>query len=418
MGDFWISYLGPKGSDGKYHTMGAAYEEDWAKDDTISLGSIRMVLSALTRYSQTLNKDSALRSTWQDILANLPAPPTADYQGKTVYNRDYTNTDFGPLVGRTIVALEWIDPLGGKPDPRTAIDTLDAYNSWGQGNNFPKSFPLAAKVGYPAQSLYDLFIQQITNRMRPNLTVQSDGGGLETVGAIDTVNSMLARRDADTVTYFPNWVPGKAASFTDLRVPGGFLLSARTDGTTPSEVQLTSEQATTAKVTNPWPGRNVTVADSSGASVSVTSSGSTLSFPTTTGHSYRISATRVGEIRGVASNRCAEVPDADATDGKQLQILSCNGTPGQQWTLPGDGTLRSLGKCMDVRDGSSIDGTPVQLYTCTPGVPAQRWSYDPETQELRNLGKCLDASGGGTADRTKLIIWECHAGANQQWRLP
>ncbi|MFE2728574.1 hypothetical protein [Kitasatospora sp. NPDC059327] len=376
VGDFWISYLGPKAADGRYHAMGAAHEEDWAKDDTLTLGAIRMVLSALTRYSLTLDQDPGPRGTWQDILDHLPPPPTATYRGRTVYNRDYTNTDFGPLVGRTIVALEWIDPLGAQHDPRTAIDTLDAYDSWGQGNNFPKSFPLAAKLGYPAQRLHDLFVQQISNRMRPNLTVHSDGGGLETVGAIETLHAMLARREADTITYFPHWIPGRPASFTDLRVPGGFLLSARTDGTTPSRLRLTSEQSGTAQVTNPWPGRTVTVTDGSGAPVPVTFDGPTLAFPTTAGHAYRLAATRAGEIQEVGGDRGVEATDADAGPPRLASRDLA-----RWWTRPGDGTVRAPGSRPAVREGAGSAGTPVRLSNRAPGVPAQRRSYDPATRQ-------------------------------------
>lgn len=46
---------------------------------------------------------------------------------------------------------------------------------------------------------------------------------------------------------------------------------------------------------------------------------------------------------------------------------------GQQWTSGSDGTLRTLGKCLDVVDRGPANGTRVQLWDCTAG-PNQRWT--------------------------------------------
>ncbi len=73
------------------------------------------------------------------------------------------------------------------------------------------------------------------------------------------------------------------------------------------------------------------------------------------------------------------------------------------------------GKCVDVRDANSADGTPVQLYTCN-GTAAQRWTYVPgEGGTLRALGRCLDVSGGGTANGTKVQLWQCNGTGAQRW---
>ena len=64
------------------------------------------------------------------------------------------------------------------------------------------------------------------------------------------------------------------------------------------------------------------------------------------------------------------------TDGSQLQLWDCNGTDAQRWTFPGDGTVRALGKCMDVAGGSTANGANIQLVTCNgnrgPAVRPQR----------------------------------------------
>ncbi|MFG2045497.1 ricin-type beta-trefoil lectin domain protein [Dactylosporangium sp. NPDC048998] len=61
----------------------------------------------------------------------------------------------------------------------------------------------------------------------------------------------------------------------------------------------------------------------------------------------------------------------------------CNGTGAQQWTAPGDGTLRALGKCLDATAGGTGNGTKLQLFDCA-GAGGQQRTYVPATQALRN----------------------------------
>nr|WP_240810713.1 ricin-type beta-trefoil lectin domain protein [Streptomyces tendae] len=39
-----------------------------------------------------------------------------------------------------------------------------------------------------------------------------------------------------------------------------------------------------------------------------------------------------------------------------MQIYACNGSAAQRWTVPADGTLRALGKCLDVSGGGVRTG--------------------------------------------------------------
>ncbi|WP_431973957.1 ThuA domain-containing protein [Micromonospora haikouensis] len=127
--------------------------------------------------------------------------------------------------------------------------------------------------------------------------------------------------------------------------------------------------------------------------------------------------TRTGRIVGLAG-KCLDVRNGSSADGTQIQLFTCNGAAGQQWTVGTDSTLRSLGKCLDVNGGSSADGAKVQLWSCNGGG-AQRWAAQSDGS-LRNTqsGKCLDVSGNSSADGTVVHQWSCHGGANQKWTLP
>ncbi|MEV5357087.1 PQQ-dependent sugar dehydrogenase [Streptomyces sp. NPDC052693] len=126
---------------------------------------------------------------------------------------------------------------------------------------------------------------------------------------------------------------------------------------------------------------------------------------------------RSGEVKGV-NGKCLDIDNAQTADGTKVQLWTCNASTAQQWTLPGDGTLRALGKCLDISGGATADGTRIQLWTCN-GTGAQKWTPQADGT-IRNpqSGKCLDASGGTWNDGTPVHLWTCHTGPNQKWTLP
>jgi hypothetical protein len=50
----------------------------------------------------------------------------------------------------------------------------------------------------------------------------------------------------------------------------------------------------------------------------------------------------------------AGIADGNA-DGNAVQLYICNGTAAQAWTVA-SGTIRALGKCLDVTAGSTDNG--------------------------------------------------------------
>ena len=73
-----------------------------------------------------------------------------------------------------------------------------------------------------------------------------------------------------------------------------------------------------------------------------------------------------------------------------------------------DGTLRALGKCLDINGGATANGTKIQLWTCHGGNP-QQWAAQSDGT-LRNpaSAKCLDVSGNSSADGTVVHLWTCN----------
>jgi hypothetical protein len=102
-----------------------------------------------------------------------------------------------------------------------------------------------------------------------------------------------------------------------------------------------------------------------------------------------------------------------------IDISSCNGTSGQQWTTGPDGTVRVHGKCLDVQQGGTASGTPVDLWSCS-GTGAQQWQLVPSGGGVSLVnpqsGLCLADPGNATADGTGLQIATCASAAGQAWR--
>ncbi len=124
---------------------------------------------------------------------------------------------------------------------------------------------------------------------------------------------------------------------------------------------------------------------------------------------------RTGPITGIGG-KCIDV--ADTANGTAVQLYDCNGSTAQQWTLGADGTVRSLGKCLDVTGQGTANGSKIQLWDCN-GSGAQQWTAQAHGH-LRNpqSGRDLDVPGGTTTNNTRLQIWDSNTNAWQIWGLP
>ncbi len=90
--------------------------------------------------------------------------------------------------------------------------------------------------------------------------------------------------------------------------------------------------------------------------------------------------------------------------------ISTGGGPGSTIVGPG-------GKCVDVSgDDTGGNLAVVQLWDCTALAADQHWSgsaYGNGT--LGTLGRCLDLDGNGTANGTHLELYTCNGAGGQQW---
>ena len=121
-----------------------------------------------------------------------------------------------------------------------------------------------------------------------------------------------------------------------------------------------------------------------------------------------------GSITGLGG-KCVDVAGASPANGTPVQLYDCNGTAAQRWSVGSDGSIRALGKCLDVN--GTADGSPLQLWDCN-GNPPQRWAVSA-ARDIVNVqaNKCLDATGNSAANGTRLQIWTCSGTVNQKWTV-
>jgi len=135
-----------------------------------------------------------------------------------------------------------------------------------------------------------------------------------------------------------------------------------------------------------------------------------------------VSAGYAGDTAGVAPSTisapggtCVDVTGDDISgDSGAVQLWSCqSGAADQHWTHESDGSLRTLGRCMDIAGNSTAQNAQVELWDCN-GVGGQKWVQRADgTLFNPQSGRCLDATNGATADGTRLQIHDCNGTAAQ-----
>jgi alpha-L-fucosidase 2 len=171
--------------------------------------------------------------------------------------------------------LEWVDPFA----PGVRGSSI---------NGFPKAFTIAARVGWDPEDLIGKFKTVIDKLWRANLTVRQGGGGQETSGSIETVNSMMLQTYQGITRVFPSWPKTRNAKFVRLRAKGAFVVSSEQRGGTVAYVQVGSDQGNPFTLANPWGTSPVKVVDGRGQPVAHTENGGNVSLPTVAGQTYRI----------------------------------------------------------------------------------------------------------------------------------
>ncbi|MEU6344034.1 RICIN domain-containing protein [Streptomyces sp. NPDC046977] len=148
-------------------------------------------------------------------------------------------------------------------------------------------------------------------------------------------------------------------------------------------------------------------------------SGGSPTKPTATPTKTQQSVSAPGvRIRSSATGRCIDITNAAdgiGRDGSRLRIWDCGSSASQKWDFRSDGSVHSLGLCMDLAWASTDDGTAVQLAKCNGGW-AQKFVLNSAGDLVNpHADKCVDVVDKGTSNGTKLQLWTCFGTSNQKW---
>ncbi|HEX5552728.1 MAG TPA: hypothetical protein VFX43_05720, partial [Chitinophagaceae bacterium] len=255
-----------------YHIRhSSAHEGSDDMDPNLDIGFCRRLCSALISESKVLDTDAGMRPLWQDVLNNLADYPAIIRNGEKVYVEAATkngSTDPQKLFhpGDQPINLEGaVFPgeniyLGGDSvQLQIARWSLGQVGGWcvnhggSEHNGFPKVWPIAARIGWPAGDLlYKLEAAVLFHWSASNLTAFQGGGGIETAGAIEGINSMLMQSEGGIIRLFPVWPLDHNASFTRLRAKGAFLITASLKNKKIQPVKIRSLRGGSIVVKAPW----------------------------------------------------------------------------------------------------------------------------------------------------------------------
>ena len=122
-----------------------------------------------------------------------------------------------------------------------------------------------------------------------------------------------------------------------------------------------------------------------------------------------------GALVSAASGKCLGA--ATSLVGTRLQIWPCDGSMGQKWTMNSNGTITSVGFCMDAEGGSSANLTHIQIASCNTN-PAQLFRVNSAEDLYSSFAnKCVDVYDGQTANGSYVVLWPCTGTPNQTWYL-
>ncbi|MEU6341902.1 ricin-type beta-trefoil lectin domain protein [Streptomyces sp. NPDC046977] len=119
-----------------------------------------------------------------------------------------------------------------------------------------------------------------------------------------------------------------------------------------------------------------------------------------------------------ASGRCVTAAGArtsPAKVGTSLEIRDCAGGSWQKVDFRSDGTARMFGLCMEIAWASQQNGAAIQLAKCNGGWAQQFWLNGSHDLVNSEIGKCVDVTDGHTVNGTRLQLWSCAGTDNQKW---
>ncbi len=314
--DFIVAFV-KKEADGKYHIVPSASPENWGctvdfrlnKDCIMDLALSEFLLDAMLEASRILDRDESERAKWTEVRENLaPYPKTQGPDGEVWLDVLNAPPEHVYNIPVTLAPVFPGDQVGsGRHEEHLEIARRTARTIRLEGGNDLVFQPLIrARLGmldlewFKNEVRYCRLPNGIANdrvrQIHGRYTDSTDfdfmmrmGIWTENLSLPAVLNECMIQSYTGTLRLFPNTQGLGRARFRNLRAAGAFLLSAAHDGKTTSSVTLFSEKGATAKLENPWPGKQVKVTRVGGQQpITVSAKGNVVQLSTEPGERYRI----------------------------------------------------------------------------------------------------------------------------------
>jgi hypothetical protein len=288
---FWDSFLVLK--DGHYQVIGDAVNEGSGHDvnPSTTLSYLRLLYPSVMEMSLLLNQDVDRRPVWKERLDKLSSFLFVSAEsarlrlgvetlaGRTIIRGSEEGAAFpAPMVDvykkerkeRTSSSgqntTQTIFPglsfgLESPPEElKAARDSVYLAAQWWDRNNTCSFYPAAAAVGHDPTEILENLRVFLTGTQQPNFTIDTSGGGTETVAVVPATLAMMMLQSHQGVLHvFPNWPVTQDARFGGLNAQGGFLVSGSIKNGVIEPVAIQSHRGRECVLKNPWPGRAVQV---------------------------------------------------------------------------------------------------------------------------------------------------------------
>lgn len=132
-------------------------------------------------------------------------------------------------------------------------------------------------------------------------------------------------------------------------------------------------------------------------------------------HAATVSA---GSITGVGK-MCLDLKSGTAAVNTETDLNTCNSkSTSQQWSLPGDDTIRSGSYCLADKGGSTVPETHPRLESCT-GSTNEAWQISPSGAIINSASNlCLEDKDSSTKVGNEVWLNTCDGAAAQMWTVP
>ena len=212
-------------------------------------------------------------AAWRDFAAHLSELPTGTASVGGVSRRVLSGVERSDGKAELALCANAVNLESVIPCEAFAFDVTDAYRAlatntveamlaaagdsiWLSGfNQTPKLYAMAIRMGYPCRPIIEAFRKhEIRGRGQRNFHLRDNVHGVEKIGAMEFVNSMLLQSDNGFVKVFPNWT-GADAKFERLRAKGAFVVSSEMKGGKVTVVEVTAEKGGRFRLVDPFGGR-------------------------------------------------------------------------------------------------------------------------------------------------------------------